>query len=199
MSRLVVGGNVGGNVRGNVGGNVGGNTAQNGCPREQEIVDLVVSGRAADEGDDALRAHAAQCGACAETLELARLLREDERALCGEAPVPAAGTVWWRATIRARAEAARTAGQPITLLQGIAAATAVGLLVGLGGAWWRSIVLGGTWFDRVGDLVSRLDAGRAHLATSASVPAALGLPLLLALAACLIVAPVAVYLATADD
>jgi hypothetical protein len=182
-----------------IGGNVGGNTPQNGCSREHEIVDLVVSGREVDEGDRTLRAHASQCTACAETLELARLLREDQRALCGEAPVPAAGTVWWRATIRARAEAARTAGQPITLLQGIAAATAVGLLVGLGGAWGRSILLGGSWFDRVGDLVSRLDAGRAHLATSASVPAALGLPLLLALAACLIVAPLAVYLATADE
>jgi hypothetical protein len=113
--------------------------------------------------------------------------------------VPAAGSVWWRATIRARAEAARTAGQPITLLQGIAAATAVGLLVGLGGASWRSIVLDGAWRERLGDLASRLDVGRAHLATAAAVPGALGLPLFLALAACLIVAPVAVYLATADE
>src|SRR5881409_1595752 len=97
------------------------------CSREQEIVDLVVGGRRLDEGDDALRAHAAECGACAETLELARLLQEDQKALCEHAPVPSAGAVWWRATIRARTEAARTAGQPITLLQGIAAATAVGL------------------------------------------------------------------------
>ena len=169
------------------------------CPCEQEIVDFLVSGRWADEGDDALHAHTAQCGACAETLELARLLRDDQMALCGDAPVPAAGSVWWRATIRARAEAARTAGQPITLLQGVAAATAVGLLVGLGGAWWRSSVLGGAWLDRFGDLSSRMDAGRAHLATFAAVPWALGLALLLALAACLIVAPVAVYLATADE
>jgi hypothetical protein len=102
--------------------------------------------------------------------------------------VPSAGAVWWRATIRARAEAARTAGQPITLLQGIAAATAVGLFVALVGAWWRSVVSGGTWFERFDELVSR----------SASVPVPLVLSLLLVLAACLIVAPIAVYLATTD-
>jgi len=156
------------------------------CPREQEIVDLVVSGRWSD--DDGLRAHAAECAACGETLELACLLKDDHKALCEKAPVPSAGAVWWRATIRARAEAARTAGQPITLLQGIAAATAVGLFVGLAGAWWRSIGSGDVWLERVGDLVSR----------SASVPAAFSLSLLLVLAACLIVAPIAVYLATAD-
>src|SRR6266508_4613864 len=122
------------------------------CPREQEIVDLVVSGRWRDDGDDALRTHAAQCNACAETLELARLLQDERTALCEEAPIPSAGAVWWRATIRARAEAARTAGQPITLLQGIAAATAVGLFVGLAGAWWRSIGSGDVWLERVGDL-----------------------------------------------
>src|SRR5258707_209949 len=107
------------------------------CPHEQEIVDLVVSGRWRDEGDDALGAHAARCGACAETLELARLLQDDRKALSEEASVPSAGAVWWRATIRARAEAVRTAGQPITLLQGIAVATAIGLFAGLAGAWWR--------------------------------------------------------------
>lgn len=158
------------------------------CPREQEIVELLVSGGWANEGDDALRAHAAQCGACAETLELARLLRDDQRVLCEEAPVPSAGAVWWRATIRARAEAVRTAGQPITLLQGIAAATGIGLFAGLAGAWWRSIVLGGAWVERASDLVLR-----------STLPATLALPLLLAVAACVIVAPLAVYLATADE
>jgi len=156
------------------------------CPREQEIVDLVASGHWSD--GDGLRAHAADCAACAETLELARLLQADHKALCEKAPVPSAGAVWWRATIRARAEAARTAGQPITLLQGIAAATALGLFVALAGAWWRSIAPGGVWFERAGDLVSR----------SAAVPAALSLSLLVVLAACLILAPLAVYLATAD-
>src|SRR5580765_3556402 len=155
-------------------------TVYDACPHEQAIVDLVVAGGQFEESDDALRAHVADCRACTETLELARLLQDDQKALCAEAPVPSAGAVWWRATIRARAEAARTAGQPITLLQGIAAATAVGLFVGLAGAWWRSI-LGGAWFERAGDLISR----------SAAIPATLGLLLFLALAACLIVGPVA--------
>lgn len=159
------------------------------CPHEQELVDLVVSGRWLDGSDEALRAHAAECRACAETLELARLLQDDQKALCAEAPVPSAGAVWWRATIRARAEAARTAGQPITVLQGLAAATAVGLFAALAGAWWRSVAPGGVWFERFDGLVLR----------SASVPDALVLPLVLVLASCLIVAPIAVYLATSDE
>jgi hypothetical protein len=159
------------------------------CPHEQAIVDLVVAGRWFDDSDDALRAHAVECRACAETIELARLLQDDQKALCAEAPVPSAGAVWWRATIRARAEAARAAGQPITLLQGIAAAAAVGLFVALVGAWWRSVAPGGIWFERFDDLISR----------SASIPVAVVLSLLLVLAACLIVAPIAVYLATGDD
>jgi len=158
------------------------------CPHEQAIADLVVAGCGLDECDDALRTHAAECRACAETLELARLLHDDQKALCAEAPVPSAGSVWWRATIRARAEAARTAGQPITLLQGIAAATAVGLFVALVGAWWRSVVPDGIGFERFDDLLSR----------SAAVSPALALSLLLVLAACLVVAPIAVFLATAD-
>lgn len=157
---------------------------QSACPREPEIVELVVAGRWTDEADDALRAHAAQCGACAETLELAGLLRDDQRTLCDEAPVPSAGIVWWRASMRARAEAARTAGQPITLLQGIAAATAVGLFVAFAGGWWRSAA----------DLVSSVDTRSALMTSAAPGPL-----LLLALAACVIVAPLAVYLATADE
>lgn len=65
----------------------------------------------------------------------------------------------------------------------------MGLFVAFIGAWWRSIVPGDVWFERFDDLVSR----------SASVPAAFSLSLLLVLAACLIVAPIAVYLATADE
>jgi|ERR1043166_4464298 len=159
------------------------------CPREDEIVELVMAGQLTSEGAAALRAHAGQCRACAETLELAALLREDQRTLCDAAAVPSSGAVWWRATIRARADAARTAGQPITLLQGVAAATVVGLFFGLVTAWWRSSVPGGTLFGRVGELLS----GSGELSTMTA------LSIFVAAAACLIVAPLAVYFATADE
>jgi len=163
-------------------------TVYDACAHEQTIVDLIVAGGRFEESDDSLRAHVANCRACAETLELARLLQDDQKALCAAAPLPSAGAVWWRATIRARAEAARAAGQPITLLQGITAATAVGLFVALVSAWWRSVAPGGAWFEHVDELVSR----------SASVPVPLVLSLLLVVAACVIIAPIAVYLATSD-
>jgi len=97
------------------------------CAREAEVMDAVAFGRWPEHMDEGLTTHAATCTVCGDLVEVVRALHDDRDAACREAPVPAAGMVWWRATIRARAEAARTATQPSTVLQGIAAACAVGL------------------------------------------------------------------------
>ena len=127
--------------------------------------------------------------------ELIEALRAEYEDACREAPLPAAGTVWWRATIRARADAARTAERPITAWQGVAAAAVLGVVAGLGGAAWRGIAAIG----RFGDVIELLQARRSEIAAASSLVAAHGVPVLLAIAACAIVAPIAVYLATADE
>ena len=83
--------------------------------------------------------HGASCEACADLVEVARALLDDRESLCREAQMPAAGMVWGRATIRARADAARTATQPIALLPGIAGACIVGMAAGLVSVAWQSI------------------------------------------------------------
>lgn len=159
------------------------------CPRESEILEAVAFGRLPQ-----VREHLDTCASCAEAAAIAGALRRDHAAALGEAHVPSAGAVWWRATIRARAEAARTVSQPITMLQGIAGACAVGLAAAFAGGAWRWMQT----FTSAGDFIVRLDARRDEIA-AASALLQYALPLTLGLAACLVVAPLALYFALSDD
>ena len=160
------------------------------CLRESDVLEAVALDRLAE-----VREHLEACASCAEVAEIAGALRRDHDAGCREAHVPSAGAVWWRATIRARAEAARTVSQPITLAQGIAAACAIGLASGFAGVAWRSL-----WtFASLGDFIVRLDARRDEIATASALVLQHALPLGLGLAACLVIAPVALYFALSDE
>lgn len=109
----------------------------NACPREPEVVEAVTRGEWPVTAEE-LRAHAAACAACGELVTLSQALREDHSVVCREADVPAAGTVWWRATIRARAEAAEKAARPITFAQGVASAGIAGVAAAFAGVAWRA-------------------------------------------------------------
>jgi hypothetical protein len=167
------------------------------CTREADVLEAVAFGRWPDHAGD-LVAHAAACSVCADLVEVARALHEDRDARCREAQLPTAGMVWWRATIRARADAARTVSQPISVAQGVAGASAVGIAWALAGAAWRSVQWL-AWGDRVGDVVSRLESQRVGIASASALALEHGPMLLLALAACLVLAPIALYITLADD
>ena len=156
------------------------------CLREADVVGATAFGR----WEPALRDHVAGCSTCAEVAEIARALHEEHATACHDARVPAAGIVSWRSTIRARAEAARTAAQPISVLQGIAGACAVGLGCGLVSAVWRSAPS----FGGVGALVEKLE-----IASPLSPVLAYAVPLVLGLAACLVIAPLALYFTLGDE
>ena len=164
------------------------------CPREAEVVEAVGFGRWPEQCPE-LAAHAATCEVCADVVAVARALHGDREWLCREAHPPAAGMVWWRATIRARAEAARTAAKPISVLQNIAGACIVGATAGLVTAAWRSM----HWVDRMGELAVQLEGRRADIAAASTFAAQHGLPILLAVAAGLLLAPLALYITLADD
>ena len=51
--------------------------------------------------------------------------------MVAQANVPSAGQVWWRAQMRARAEAAEAAARPLFVAQAVACAAVVGVLVAL--------------------------------------------------------------------
>jgi hypothetical protein len=164
------------------------------CRRETDVMEAVAFGRWPEQCAE-LVAHASSCEICADLVAVARALHADREWLCREARPPAAGMVWWRATIRARAEAARTATQPISVLQGIAGACIVGAAAGLATAAWQSA----HWVERIGDFALQLESRRADIASASTFAAAHGLPIVLAVAAGLVLAPLALYITLADD
>jgi hypothetical protein len=164
------------------------------CPREAEVFEAVAFGRWPAHTSNELQAHVAGCPVCRDVADVAPALYGDRQTLMRTSHPPTAGVVWWRATIRSRAEATRTAMQPITLWQGVAAASIVGVVAALSGSLWQ-------WSrtsDRIGGLVELLVNHRAptSLASFGFEDAIL---VLLGVVACLVLAPVALYLTLSDD
>jgi hypothetical protein len=164
------------------------------CAREGDVFEAVAFGRWPGHCDPALAAHVAACAVCADVLAVAIALGDDRDWACREAPLPTAGAVWWRATIRARADAARTAMQPIGVLQAIAGAVAAGLIAGLASLTWRSI----HWADRFTAMLSRVASSRSEAAAS-SLSLDHALLIVFLVAACLVLAPIALYLTLGDE
>jgi len=167
------------------------------CPYEAQLVETITTGCWPHACDGTLLSHVHACAVCADVVAVATALRDDAAIARQEARarVPAPGLVWWRASVRARAEASRVAERPITVAQGIAGACAVGLACGVVGAAWQSL----EWFRRLGDVISSLEPNRLELATATALIVQPALPLVLGVGACLVIAPLALYLVLSDD
>jgi len=106
--------------------------------------------------------------------------------------VPAADVIWLHAKIRARHEAMRLAVRPIALVQALGFACAVGAgaaLIGTSAWWLRSWVV---WLSNAAAVI-------ANAPSTVEVASIAARGVLLALCVWLVIAPVAVYLAAADD
>lgn len=165
------------------------------CPREQEVL-LAARDRVwSDVRDAELTTHIEQCEICRDLVTIASLAREQYVEMHREAQVPSAGQVWWRAAVRARAEAAEAATRPMTWIHGVAAACAVGLAAVAIGAAWPSVSQAfqeGTWW---------LSAVQVDLSSVTAAAAAIvrpSIPLLLA-GTFLVLAPIALYFALSDE
>ncbi len=142
------------------------------CEREAEVLQAVSSGRVGDE----LREHIASCPGCRDLLEVASAVVDDRSALIREARIPSSGLIWWRANMRSRQQAARTVVRTASFVQIVLLITAAAIA-----------------FALVGTKLPSLDY-RSVLASGMSVT----IPLF-ALAAWLILAPVAVYFAVTEE
>jgi hypothetical protein len=91
------------------------------CPREDELLDALARGFTGPE----LAGHAAACRSCSELHQVAGALLDERLRAVTEAPVPAAGTMWWRIQSRQRREAQAAARR--TLLIGQAATLGIAL------------------------------------------------------------------------
>jgi hypothetical protein len=140
--------------------------ARTSCDREDDVLALVTSGRWTSRMADDLRAHAAGCPVCAELALVAEAIDGETNMAMARADVPAlpsSGTVWWRAQLRARQDAVRESGRPITVAHGMLLAVAGGLAGAIFGATTD-------WFQR------GLRAGRdaaASVLSGIHLPAAL--------------------------
>ena len=103
------------------------------------------------------------CPVCADVALVARVLRDERHEAWRDAHVPAAGHVWWRATIRARAESARAAARPITLAQGLGGACAAGVCAALIGLTWPSVAQSLSWIGAALSWGGRMDSSAGRL------------------------------------
>jgi hypothetical protein len=147
------------------------------CDREEQTLEAVMSGRwRTVPEDDGLRVHMDSCPICRDLAIVAAALRNERDEAMREAPVPTSGQVWWRATLRMRAEAAATATRPIAAVQAVAGACAAGLCAGLLTLTWPSIQPPLVWVAEQSLLWA-----------------------LVVLGATVVVTPVVLYLALSDD
>ncbi|HKX00208.1 MAG TPA: hypothetical protein VJN43_20885 [Bryobacteraceae bacterium] len=164
------------------------------CEFEPEVLAAVLQSRWPDRADVQLRAHAAQCAICSDVAAVAGAFDEAREEMRAEAAIPDSGRMWWIAQLRARREAAKTAGRPITAAQVIAFACATAVLGACFGAT-------STWFQSA---LGRVTSTVAGFKWDALVPSATALvtqhsALAIAAAALLVLIPASVYFAVLRD
>ena len=120
------------------------------------------------------------CPECGPLVALAAEIHRDYDDTRKDPRVPTPEIVWWRAQMRARQEASRTAARPILLTQAIAIAALVGLLVSVATRMTLPVV---SWADMTPAFIASLPLLRA--AVTAAV--------------LLVAAPVALYFALSRD
>jgi hypothetical protein len=164
------------------------------CEREQDVLDAIAAQRWPARCDDDLRAHVQACAVCADLVDVASALVEEHETAYQEARLPSPGIVWWRAQLRARDEDARAAARPIAFIQGIAASVAVWLLV----TFVRTVPAATfvAWKDWLLGSVAHV---RLPVPSLAHVAAAVPSSVLVLVGAALLLAPLAIYFAVAED
>jgi hypothetical protein len=166
------------------------------CPRESDVLDALASKRWPHRVDRELVDHVASCEICTDVLVVAAAMQEDHDATWREASVPSSGQVWWRAEMRARHEAIRAASRPITFAYAVAASIALAVMAMVGWFAWPAI------HGFVASVASSITTAVTTSPTSGqpdAVASPLALPLLVALGAFLVVAPIALYFVLSDE
>jgi hypothetical protein len=145
------------------------------CEFEADVLAAVIQSRWPLRVDPELRTHVEECEICRDVAVVAAAIEESREDLRGAAVIPDSGRVWWIAQMRARREAAKAAGRPITITEMAAFACAVGLLGACFGAtstWFQELL---AWIgeQKVGPMLAAhsLLAG-AMVALLLAIPAA---------------------------
>ena len=167
------------------------------CLRAEDVLDALSARQWPDRCGGGLRAHVAGCATCTDLVQVAAALLGDRELAWREARVPPSSVVWWRAQLRAREDAARTAARPLAFIQGIAATVAVWVVVMLLRSVPQPIVA--AWLTWARGLLPDATLTLADASSLLHVAGAIPIAILCLLAAWLLLAPVALYFAVADD
>lgn len=166
------------------------------CTREQDVLDAVAAGRWPERCDAELQEHIRLCRICQDVAVVSAALSEERNVAWESATVPPSSLVWWSAQIRAREEAARVAGRPIALAQGVALicllAVAV-VLVPLMLPWLRLAAAAAS------DMASWVMPRAAAVSSALTLSAGSALPLLAFVAAWALIAPIVLYFALSGE
>ncbi len=158
------------------------------CVFEEDVLAAVVESRWPERVDVHLREHAEACAICRDLVEVASAIGEVRDQIPAPVLIPDAGRVWWIAQLRARREAIKEAGRPITAAHVIAFACAVGLAgacFGATSAWFQAAL---RWLASGKDLVP---SATAIVAEHGAIAAGMAVLLFLV--------PAAIYLAMGRD
>lgn len=165
-----------------------------GCARESEVVDAVLRRRTPEAE---LARHIEQCDVCRDAAAITSVLRDDRDWLrSDELPVPAAGQVWWRAAVRMRLEGTQAAARPLTWAHGVASAATAGAAIAALTMAWPTIRRAAGWLGARLSTLNPPDVNVTELVASATQRS---VPFALAVAAALLLAPLALYAALSDE
>jgi hypothetical protein len=156
------------------------------CEYERELIEAVMAEQWPDRCGTELRSHAATCEVCKDVVQVAKALHNEADTTALDVRLPSAGLVWWRAELRTRREAMRTAERPLTLVHAFAGACGVGVVAALLTQltpWLRQSVL-----QLTGIQISEV----------AAVMLQQPWPLILTVGLLLVLAPVALYFVFSD-
>jgi hypothetical protein len=168
------------------------------CEQENAVLEAVESGRWPQGCDAELRSHVAQCEICADVVLVARILQQESQKARAEAPLPAAGLVWWKAQLRARHEAAARAAEPIAWVERAAAIFGVVSMIAL--TLWRWDLVT-TWVDWLSDLPHSAPFHPGSLWNPGvfSVFQSFGLLIVLSASVCLLLTSLVLYFAFKEE
>jgi hypothetical protein len=131
---------------------------------------------------------------CMDLVHVASAFQGDHDLAWREARVPPSRVVWWRAQLRAREDAARSAARPLGFIQGVAATVAVWLVITLLRGVPSSVFA--AWRAAARQLVPAVTFTLADVVSVLRVAGIAPIVLLCLLATWLLVAPLAIYFAS---
>ena len=160
--------------------------SKNECIHEVEVVEAVSCGRWPEQCGEELRSHVSACEICTEVVEVSLAMHEAYDEAAQAAHVPSAGLVWWRAELRARRDAVRTAERPIKVVHAFAGACGIGIVAAF--LTQLSPLFRGALTRLTGIHISDLSGALLQQ----------NLPITLTFGVLLILAPIALYLVFSD-